>query len=98
MAERKKLTSNAGAPVADNQNVMTAGPRGPMLLQDVWWLVSAALPTRELLFANTARAISGAPCDIQLRHVGNCMKADQAYGKGVADALGISLSDLPNQA
>ena len=30
-----KLTTAAGAPVADNQNVMTAGPRGPMLLQDV---------------------------------------------------------------
>lgn len=26
------LTTNAGAPVADNQNVMTAGPRGPQLL------------------------------------------------------------------
>ena len=27
----KKLTNNVGAPVADNQNVMTTGPRGPML-------------------------------------------------------------------
>ena len=27
----KKLTTNAGAPVVDNQNVMTAGPRGPFL-------------------------------------------------------------------
>lgn len=35
---KKKLTTNAGAPVADNQNVMTAGPRGPMLMQDVWFL------------------------------------------------------------
>ena len=25
----KKLTTAAGAPVADNQNIMTAGPRGP---------------------------------------------------------------------
>ena len=29
MADKKKLTTNAGAPVADNQNIMTAGPRGP---------------------------------------------------------------------
>lgn len=36
--EMKKLTINAGAPVPDNQNVMTAGPRGPQLLQDVWYL------------------------------------------------------------
>jgi len=47
------------------------------------------------LFANTARAIGGAPREIQIRHIGNCMKADPAYGKGVADALGIPLSELP---
>jgi len=29
MSDRKKLTTNAGCPVADNQNVLTAGPRGP---------------------------------------------------------------------
>ena len=33
-----RLTTNAGAPVADNQNSLTAGPRGPVLLQD-WQLV-----------------------------------------------------------
>ena len=35
---KKKLTTNAGCPVVDNQNVMTAGRRGPQLLQDVWCL------------------------------------------------------------
>jgi len=25
---QKKLTTNAGAPVVDNQNIMTAGPHG----------------------------------------------------------------------
>ena len=33
--KREKLTTVVGAPVPDNQNAMTAGPRGPMLLQDV---------------------------------------------------------------
>jgi catalase len=28
MSEAKKLTTTAGAPVADNQNALTAGPRG----------------------------------------------------------------------
>jgi catalase len=51
-----------------------------------------------LLFANTARAIGGAPREIQIRHIGNCLKADPAYGKGVADALGIPLSDVPTKA
>ena len=50
---------------------------------------------KELLFANTARAIGGAPREIQIRHIGNCLKADPAYGKGVADALGIPLGELP---
>ena len=31
-----RLTTNAGAPVPDNQNSLTAGPRGPLLAQDVW--------------------------------------------------------------
>ena len=35
---KKKLTTAAGAPVADNQNSLTAGPRGPVLLQD-WQLI-----------------------------------------------------------
>ena len=48
-----------------------------------------------MLFANTARAIGGAPREIQIRHIGNCLKADPAYGKGVADALGIRLGEQP---
>lgn len=47
--EKKKLTTIAGAPVADNQNVMTAGPRGPQLLQDVWFLEKMAHFDREVI-------------------------------------------------
>jgi len=49
MSDKKKLTNNAGAPVADNQNVMTAGKRGPMLLQDVWYLEKLAHFDREVI-------------------------------------------------
>ena len=35
------------APVPDNQNVVTAGPRGPQLLQDVWFLEKLAHFDRE---------------------------------------------------
>jgi catalase len=45
----KKLTNNVGAPVADNQNVMTAGSRGPMLLQDAWFLEKLAHFDREVI-------------------------------------------------
>jgi catalase len=46
---KKKLTNNAGAPIVDNQNVVTAGPRGPMLLQDVWYLEKLAHFDREVI-------------------------------------------------
>jgi catalase len=32
-----------------------------------------------------------APREIKIRHIGNCLKADPAYGKGVTDALGIPI-------
>jgi catalase len=38
----KKLTTVFGAPVVDNQNVHAAGPRGPALLEDVWFLEKLA--------------------------------------------------------
>lgn len=34
---KKKITTDAGIPVGDNQNAQTAGPRGPLLAQD-WQL------------------------------------------------------------
>src|SRR5512132_686434 len=49
MDDQKKLTTNAGCPVVDNQNVMTAGPRGPQLLQDVWFLEKLAHFDREVI-------------------------------------------------
>jgi len=48
---------------------------------------------QQILFKNTARSIGDAPREIQLRHIRNCLKADLAYGKGVAAALGIPVSE-----
>lgn len=45
----KKLTIAAGCPVAHNQNVQTAGKRGPQLLQDVWFLEKMAHFDREVI-------------------------------------------------
>ena len=48
MAKRKKkLTTSAGAPVADNQNSLSAGARGPLLLQDYQLLEKLAHQNRE---------------------------------------------------
>jgi catalase len=48
---------------------------------------------QQLLFENTARAIKGASQEVLERHVVNCSKADRAYGRGVAKALGISVPE-----
>nr|WP_321237811.1 catalase [uncultured Tolumonas sp.] len=50
---------------------------------------------QKTLFENTARAMGDAPKEIKIRHISNCLKADPAYGAGVANALGISLNDVP---
>lgn len=46
---------------------------------------------QQLLFTNTAAAIGGAQEFIKIRHIRNCSKADPAYGKGVAEAMGLSM-------
>ncbi len=47
---------------------------------------------RQALFDNTARAMGDASHEVKIRHIGNCLKADPAYGEGVAAALGIAMS------
>jgi catalase len=49
---------------------------------------------QKVLFENTARAMGDAPRDIKARHIGNCMKADPAYGQGVAESMNISLDEI----
>jgi catalase len=44
MSTAERFTRTNGAPVTDNTNIMTAGPRGPALLEDVW-LATTGLPT-----------------------------------------------------
>ncbi|MCI7411103.1 catalase [Helicobacter bilis] len=43
----KKLTTATGTPIGDNQNSITAGSRGPTLLQDTWLLEKLAHFDRE---------------------------------------------------
>ena len=49
---------------------------------------------QHVLCENTARAIGDAPREIKIRHIDNCLKADPAYGEGVAKTLGIPLSEV----
>lgn len=47
MNDRPRLTTSSGAPVADNQNAKTVGPRGPVLLEDYQLIEKLAHQNRE---------------------------------------------------
>lgn len=47
MSKQKTMTTSAGCPIADNQNSITAGPRGPVLMQDVHLMEKMAHFNRE---------------------------------------------------
>jgi len=47
MTHPTRLTTTAGSPVADNQNSLSAGPRGPLLMQDWQLLEKLAHQNRE---------------------------------------------------
>lgn len=50
--------------------------------------------SKTLLFENTARALGNAQEFIKIRHIRNCYRADENYGKGVAGALNIPIDKL----
>ena len=47
MVDRPIMTTSAGAPVPDNQNSESAGPRGPLLMQDYQLMEKLAHQNRE---------------------------------------------------
>jgi catalase len=47
VAKRPTLTTDSGMPVSDNQNSITAGPRGPVLMQDFVLFEKLAHQNRE---------------------------------------------------
>src|SRR5258708_2802686 len=51
-----QLTTTAGNPIADNQNSITAGPRGPLLMQDYHLLEKLAHQNRERIPERTVHA------------------------------------------
>ncbi len=58
MPEQKPptITTAAGKAVADNQNSLTAGPRGPVLLEDAYLLEKLAFQNRERIPERTVHA------------------------------------------
>ncbi|MEG0157238.1 MAG: catalase, partial [Anaerovoracaceae bacterium] len=46
---KKKLTTEVGAPVSDNQHSLTSGERGPIMMQDLWLQEKLAHFDREVI-------------------------------------------------
>ena len=46
---KKPLTSISGRPIAHNENIETAGRRGPVMLQDTWYLEKMSHFDREVI-------------------------------------------------
>ncbi len=53
---KSTMTTASGAPVADNQNSLSAGPRGPLLMQDFQLLEKLAHQNRERIPERTVHA------------------------------------------
>ena len=49
MVDNTNLTTKGGSPVPDTNNSLTAGKRGPMMLQDVWFLEKLGHFDREVI-------------------------------------------------
>ena len=47
--KNNKLTTRAGAPVPNNQDMLTAGRRGPTMLEDAWFIEKMAHFDREVI-------------------------------------------------
>jgi len=56
MGEKVTLTMTAGAPIGDNQNAVTAGRHGPVLLQDYQLVEKLAHQNRERIPERTVHA------------------------------------------
>jgi catalase len=56
MTKRPTLTTSAGAPIGDNQNSVTAGQHGPVLMQDYQLLEKLAHQNRERIPERTVHA------------------------------------------
>lgn len=67
MSERPNLTTSGGNPIGDNQNSLTAGDRGPILMQDYQLLEKLTHQNREGIPEKVVHAKgSGACCPTEI--------------------------------
>ena len=75
----EQLTTTAGNPIADNQNSLSAGPRGPLLLQDYQLLEKLAHQNRERIPERPVHAKGWGTAEVhlpRLAHQGDLEKSE----------------------
>src|SRR5687768_6484357 len=89
MTERPTMTTASGAPVADNQNSLSAGPRGPLLMQDFHLIEKLAHQNCERIPERTVHAKgSGAYGKLTVTHdISRYTKADALHPGRVTETF-----------
>lgn len=99
--KNNRLTTSSGAPVGDNQNSLTAGRRGPGLIQDVHLLEKLAHFDRERIPERVVHA-KGAGAygtfEVTNDEISNYTKADFLSEKGKATDMFIRFSTVAGES
>lgn len=93
-----RLTNEVGAPVADNENTLTIGPRGPAALQDVWLLEKMAHFNREVIPERRMHAKgSGAYGTFTVTHDVRCWTKAKVFGPGEKTDVFVRFSTVAGE-
>lgn len=95
----KKLTSTAGNPIGNNQDSLTAGERGPVLMQDYYLIEKLAHQNRERIPERVVHAKgSGAHGTLTITHdITKYTKADIFSGVGKETPMFIRFSTVAGE-
>ena len=96
---KKTLTTTAGSPIADNQNSLTAGDRGPLLLQDYQLVEKLAHQNRERIPERVVHAKGSAAYGIlKITHdISQYTKADFLNGIGKQTEVFLRFSTVAGE-
>ena len=95
----KKLTTTSGNPIADNQNSLTAGSRGGIMLQDYQLLEKLAHQNRERIPERAVHAKgSAAYGTLEITHDISCYTKANVLQKGEKTRLFLRFSTVAGEA
>src|SRR5205809_2490495 len=99
MSKPERFTNATGAPVPDNTNIMTAGRRGPALLQDIWLIEKLAHFDREVIPERRMHAKGwGAHGTFRVTHlISRYIKAKHFYKFGKQTPMFIQYSTIAGE-